>query len=163
MPGRDMPADHHKLMIYRPMRDRNARQCGHGYGTRHTRHHSHRNARLGACQHFLIPAREHERVATLEAHHEAPGSGPFDHDVVDRVLGHGPPVGDLGGVDDLHVRRQLGEQFGRRQPVGDHHVGLGEQTAPADGDQFGIAGAAADQRYPAAHHVETLGRDHTLL
>jgi hypothetical protein len=49
--------------------------------------------------------------------------------------------------------RQLGEQFRRSQPVGHHDVGLGQQTAAADGDELRVAGAAADQGYPAAHDV----------
>ena len=56
------------------------------------------------------------------------------------------PYGNLGGVDHLDVRRQLGEQLLRRQPVGDDDVGLGQQPPPAHGDQLGIAGPAADQR-----------------
>ena len=77
--------------------------------------------------------------------------------VVDGVLGHRPPVRDLGGVDHLDVRRQLGEQFRWRQPVGDDDVGLGEQAPAAHGDQFGVTGSAADQRDAAAHHVGALG------
>src|SRR5690349_1359045 len=115
MPWRQMPADHHKLVIYRPMSDRNARQSGHSYGTCHTWHHRHRNSGLDARQHFLITAREHERVAAFEAHHEAAGAGAFDHDVVDGVLGHGPPVRDLGGIDDFDVWWQLGEELRWRE------------------------------------------------
>ncbi len=156
MARRNMAADHHELVIYRPMRDRNARQGGHAYGARHTRHHRHRNSGLGARQHLLISAREDEGVPAFEADHEAPGPGPVDHDVVDRVLGHGPPVRDLGRINDFHVRRQLREQFRRREPVGDHDVGLGEQATAAHGDQFGVAGTAADQRHPAADDVGEL-------
>ena len=41
---------------------------------------------------------------------------------------------------------QLGQEFRRGEPVGDHDVGAGEQPTPPHGDQLGIAGAAADQR-----------------
>ena len=57
------------------------------------------------------------------------------------------PRGQLGHVDQLDVRRQLVEQLARREPVGDHHVGLAERAPGRDGDQLGVAGAAADQHH----------------
>ena len=124
---------------------------GHRYGTCHTGHHGHRNSGVRAGQDFFVAPGEHERVPAFEADHETAGPGPVDHDLVDRVLGHGPSVRDLGGVDDFHVRRQFGKQFRWREAVSDHDIGLGEQAAAADGDQLGVAGPAADQRYRAAH------------
>src|ERR1700758_2705220 len=104
MTGRQVAADHHKLVIPRPVSDRNARQRGYGYGTCHTWHHRHGDPGLDARQYFFITTREHEGVASLEADHEVSGPGPVDHDFVDRVLRHGPPVRDLGGVNDFHMR-----------------------------------------------------------
>ena len=135
------------------MSDRNAGQSGHRYGTRHTWHDSDRNPGVGARQHLLIAAREDERVTAFEAHDELARLGAIDQNGVDGVLRHRPAVRDLGGVDDLDVRSQLGEQFRRREPVGDHHVGLGQQAAAAHGDQFGITGTAADQCHATAHDV----------
>ena len=43
------------------------------------------------------------------------------------------------------MRREFVEQVARAEPVGDDHVGLGEEAAAADRDQVGVAGAAADQ------------------
>src|SRR5690348_14110655 len=162
MTGWEMAADHHELVIYRPMSDGNARQSGHAYGTRHTRHDGDRDPGLGASQHFFVAAGEHERVAAFEAHHEAAGAGALDHHLVDRVLGHGPPVVDLGGVDDFDVRGQFGQQFRWREAVGDHDVGLRQQAPAAHGDEFGVAGATADQRDAALNDVgahRALGRD----
>src|SRR5271166_1199854 len=153
MTGREVAADHHKLVIYGPVSDGNARQCGHRYGACHTWYHSHRDSGVGARHYLFIATSEDERVAAFEAHHKAPGSGPFDHHLVDRVLRHRPAVRDLGSVDDFHVWRQLGEQFGRRKPVGDHDVGLGQQTPAADGDELRVARPPADQGYPTAHDV----------
>jgi hypothetical protein len=48
------------------------------------------------------------------------------------------------------MRWQLGKQFRWREAVSDHDIGLGEQAAAADGDQLGVAGSAADQRYRTA-------------
>ena len=74
-----------------------------------------------------------------------PCLGVLDQGVVDGLLGHEAAVGDLRGVDDLDVRREFVEQVAGAEPVGDDDVGLGEQTAAADGDQVRVAGAAADE------------------
>ncbi|CNV92351.1 Uncharacterised protein [Mycobacterium tuberculosis] len=158
-----MATDHHEFVGHGPVSDWNARHSGHGYGTRHTWHHGDRDSGVGTCQHFFIAPGEHEGVAPFETDHKVAGSGPFDQDSVDRVLGHGPAVRDLGRVDDFYVRRQLGQQFGRGEPVGDHDIGLGKQPATANRDQFGIAGTAADQRHSAAEDVGTLRSDDALL
>ena len=42
---------------------------------------------------------------------------------------------------------QLVQQPARPEPVGHHHVGLGQQPAAAHGDQVRVAGPAADQRH----------------
>ena len=47
------------------------------------------------------------------------------------------------------MRGQLGEQFRWREPVGDDDVGVRQQPAAAHGDQFGVAGSAADQGHTA--------------
>ena len=114
------------------------------------------NPGVGAGEHLFVAAREDERIAALEPHDELARLGPVDQYGVDRVLRHRPAVGDLGGVDHLDVRRQFGEQFRRRQPVGDHDVGVGEQPPAAHGDQFGVAGTAADQRHSAVHDAGSL-------
>src|ERR1700744_3933382 len=153
MSGCQMPADHHKFVIYGPMRDRNAHRGGHRYGTCHTWDHGHRYAGIDAREHFFISAREHERVSAFEADHELAGAGPLNHHLIDAVLGHGPPVRDLGGIDDFHGGRQLGEQFGWGEAIGDHDVGLSQQAAAAHGDEFGITRTATDERYPASLDV----------
>ena len=61
------------------------------------------------------------------------------------LLGGGAPSGKLGHVDDLGVRRQLGEQLARCKPVRDDEVGLHQCLATCDRDQLGVARAAADQ------------------
>jgi hypothetical protein len=93
---------------------------------------------------FGAPA-EDERVAAFQAYDEPAGVRVLDEQLVDPVLGEGPALRDLRGVDDLHVGTELVEQLDRGEPVGDDHVGLGEQVAAAYGDQPGIAGAAADE------------------
>src|SRR4051794_26291534 len=104
-----MAADHDKFVIDMPVGDRNSGHGGHRYGTCHTGHDGDRYAGLGAGENFLISAGEYERIPALEADHEAPLFGPFYKNVVDRFLSHRPPIRDLGGVDDLDVRPELGE------------------------------------------------------
>ncbi|GAA3111258.1 hypothetical protein GCM10020254_66750 [Streptomyces goshikiensis] len=43
------------------------------------------------------------------------------------------------------MRRELVEEVAGAEPVGDDDVGLGEETAAADGDQVRVAGTAADE------------------
>ena len=104
-----MAADHHEFVIDGPMSDRNTGQRGHRYGTRHTWHDGHRNPGVGAGKYLFVAAGEHERVTAFEAHHELAGLGVFDQNTVDGLLGHRAAVGNLGGVDHLDVRAQLGE------------------------------------------------------
>ena len=92
-----------------------------------------------------------------------PRLGPVDENLVDGVLGHRPPVRDLRGVDDLDLRRKFGQQFLRREPVGDDDVGVGQQAPAAHGDQLGVAGAAADQRDSAVQDAGDLLGDHAAL
>ena len=158
-----MAADHHKLVRDGPMGDGNARQRGNCYGTRHTRHNCDRNPSIRTREHLFVAAREHERIAPLEPHDELARLGPVDEHLVDRVLCHRAPVRDLGGVDDLDLRRQFGEQLLRGQPVGDDDVGVGQQAPAAHGDQFRVAGSAADQRDAAVQDARGLGGDHAAL
>src|SRR5947209_8240132 len=119
-----MTADHHKLVIYRTVRNRDTHRCGDRYGTCHTWHNRHGNPSDSTRHNLLVPPREYKRIAPLEAHHKTSGPGPVDHDGVDGVLCHRPSVRDLGGVDHLNVRGQLGEEFRWRQPVGHDNVSL---------------------------------------
>ena len=59
--------------------------------------------------------------------------------------------------------RQFGQQFLRREPVGDDDVGVGEQPPAAHGDQFGVAGSAADQGHSAVHDAGRFAGDQALL
>lgn len=102
-------------------------------------------AGLGEGVQFLHAASEDVRVAALEADHRFALLGVLDQRVVDGLLGHVPAVRDLRRVDHLDVGRQFGEEVARAEAVGDDDVGLGEQTAPAHGDEVRVAGSAADE------------------
>ncbi|MER6693358.1 hypothetical protein ABT329_30790, partial [Streptomyces minutiscleroticus] len=51
----------------------------------------------------------------------------------DGAAGSGPavPPAGSGGAGRADVRRELGEQVARAEPVGDDHVGLGEEPTAA--------------------------------
>src|SRR5690606_10200607 len=60
------------------------------------------------------------------------------------------PVGELGGVDDLHVVGQHVEELLGGEPVGDDDFGLAQQLEAAQGDQVGVAGSGADEGHAGA-------------
>ena len=121
-----------------------------------------RHARLLAGQRLLEAAAVDERVAALEAHHPLAGQRPVDDDAVDLLLRGGPAAGQLGHVDQLHVRRQLVEQLARGEPVGHHHVGLAQRSARRHGDQLGVTRAAADEHDARRTVVVVRGDDLTV-
>ena len=73
------------------------------------------------------------------------------------------PYGILAASITSTCGGQLGEQFRRREAVGDDDIGVGEQPPPPDGDQFRVARPAADQGHPAVHDTWGLARDEPLL
>jgi hypothetical protein len=72
---------------------------------------------------------------------------------VDLLLGHGSTARELGGVDDLDVRVQPGQQSLWREVVGDDDVGVRQCVHPAHRDQLRVAGAAAHQHDAAARRA----------
>ena len=54
-------------------------------------------------------------------------------------------VGHLADVDDLDVRRELGQKAGGGQPVDHDHVGLREQAASAHREQAGVTRSTSDE------------------
>jgi hypothetical protein len=128
--------------------DRDAGQRGGGDRAGHARHDQHRHAGRGAGQGLLAAAAEDVRIAALEPDHELPHERPLDQDPVDLLLGLGRAVGDLGSVHELDIRPQVAQQQAGYQPVGDHHVGGGQQAATLHRDQLGVARAGAHQGHP---------------
>src|SRR5215469_4716464 len=99
-----------------------------------------------ARKRFFAAAAEHERVAALEPDHAVPGLGALHDQRVDLVLGQPVRAWRLACLDDLHVRVEFSQDVVRAKPVGNHDVGLAEQTAAEHGDQAWVARTAADQR-----------------
>ena len=94
---------------------------------------------------LLVPATEHEVVATLEPGDPLAGQGRLDDDLVDLFLVCRAPARQLGDVDDLGVGGQLGQQLAGSETVGDDDVGLHQRLASGDRDQLRVARAAADE------------------
>jgi hypothetical protein len=128
------------------MRYWHARSSRHSDRAGNARNHRNRNTRPKAGLHFLTAPAKNEWVPALEPDHEAARRRVRDEQLVDFLLRHRPPVGDLPRVDDLNVWGQFREDLTRAEPVGDHHVRLREQLAAADRDQPRVAWPAADKR-----------------
>src|SRR3954453_14542748 len=111
------------------MRHRNARGGRHRGRASEPRNHGPRDTRLRARDRLLVPPSVDEGVTSLEPHHPLALESARDDHPVDLFLCRGAAPGQLGDVDQLDVRRQLVEQFPRRQPVGAHDIGLA-QGAP---------------------------------
>ena len=151
--GGDVPGDHHHLVRHSPVRHGHVGGRGNGEGAGDAGNDGHRDPGGHARLHLLEPAAEQVRIPTLEPHDELAGAGVLDQRGVDVFLGHGAAVGDLRGVDDLDVGRQLVQQLRRAQPVGDDDVGPREQPAPAHRDEVGVARPPADQGHPGGDRL----------
>src|SRR6266566_8825288 len=123
-------------------------ECGRRYSnrTRYAGHYGYWNPGAQAGEHLFCTPAENERVATLQPNHEPARQGIVDQRSVDVILRHGPSVWDLGGVDYLHVGRQLVEQRARPKPVGDDNICVGEQLPATDSNQTRVSWAAAHKR-----------------
>ena len=145
--GRQVPGEHGEVVGHAAVRDGDAGEGGYGDRAGQPGDHRDRYAGLAARDHLLEAAPEDEAVAALEAHHPLARERPRHDQVVDGLLGGGPPARDLGHVDELGRRRQLAEQVARGEPVGDHHVGLHQRLAAGHRHQLRVAGTAADEHH----------------
>jgi hypothetical protein len=109
------------------VRDRDARVRRSGNAGRHTRHHLERHARSGERLGLLTAAPEHERVATLQAHHALAGSGKLDQQPVRLLLGDRSRAGLLADIAQLRLRPRPLERAGRDQPVVEDRVRARDQ------------------------------------
>jgi hypothetical protein len=87
------------------------------------------NSGLEAGEHFLATAPEHEGVATLQPDDEPARRRVLDKQGIDLFLLHRPAIRDFSGINDQNVRCQLSQDIPRPEPVGYHHVRLGQQLA----------------------------------
>ena len=156
----DVAGDDHGLVGHSAVGQRDPGQRRHRERAGHPGHHGHRDTGLDTGLDLLPAAAEDERVATLEPDHEPPGPGMLDQSLVDRLLSHRPTPGQLRGIDHLDVTGQFVQQGSRSEPIGHHHVGVGQQPPAAHGDQIGVTGPTSDDRHrarsglPGRHRTE---------
>ncbi len=94
---------------------------------------------------LLAAAAEDERVAALQANHDAALGGVLGEELVDAPLRNGVHRRLLAHVDELGVGRRQGEHRVVGEAVVDDHVGARERVGAVTREQAGVAGAAADQ------------------
>ena len=143
--GREVAGDHGELVRDAAVGHRDPEAGRDGDGGGEAGHDGDRHVGGGAGEHLLEAAAEDEVVAALEADDALAGAGAVDDHLVDGVLRRRAAAGQLGDVDQLDVGAELVEQLARREPVGDDDVGRGERVAGGDGDEVGLARAAADE------------------
>ena len=131
------------------MRHRDARGRRHRDRTRDAGHDLAVDAGFDAGEQLFGAATEDERVATFEPHHAFSLLRKGNQQRIDLVLRQRVVVRSFAGLDHLDIRRKLVEQSSWAEPIDDNNVGLGQQSAAANGDEVGVARAAADKGDPA--------------
>ena len=109
--------------------------------------HLDRDARRAQCFELFLGAREHQRVAALEAHHQAAAAGAVDQGAVDVVLAGALAAGALADADDHRAGGQR-EHFRLHQRIVDQPVRLGDQARRLQGQQVDASRPGADQHDP---------------
>src|SRR5690606_27968930 len=106
---------------------------------------------------FLATTAEDARVAAFQAHHTAPLPGVAQQQTLDEVLRCGAAAAALADADDPRLRAV--PKDGRVDQIVDQYdIRLGEQAYGLEGDQFGVAGAGADQPDMGVHLMLLSGR-----
>ncbi len=135
------------------MSHRNPGVGGHRHRGADPRHDLERHAGLRESQRLLAPTSEHERVAPLEADHEAAALGLLDQQRVDLRLGQAVRPRVLAREDPERAGWRLVEQHRVDQTIVDDHPGAPQHLEPAHRHEAGIAGPGADQ-------IDAPGSDH---
>ena len=94
---------------------------------------------------LLAAAAENEGVAALEADDAPVFLGQLDQEIVDFVLGQGVLGGFLAGVDDLGAGLGQVQDAVADEMVINQDIRLADEAGRPQGQQIGVAGAAANQ------------------
>ena len=115
----------------------------------HARHDLDGDARRLQRRHLFRGAAEDEGIAALEPRHDLAGLRLAHQDAIDLGLRGGRAARRLADEDALGVAARVLQDLRVHQPVHHQHVGLLQPLQRLQGEQVGIAGAAADQRHAA--------------
>ncbi len=137
-----------------PMGQRNAGDGGAAGRRGDSGHHLERDAMADQDRHLLAAAAEQERVAALEPQHAPAVARQAHHQGADVVLRHRPVAAALADIDTLRRAPHQFENFGRDQPVMQHHLRATHQPQRAQSQKIGIAGPGSDQ-------IDFAGSDHS--
>ena len=102
------------------------------------------------CDFFANPP-EDQGIAALEAHHLQSGGSQSDHEEVDLFLADVLFSAALANVLNLRVGRHEVKYLFSDKIVVQHNIGAPKQPGGFESEQFGIAGAGADQVDFACH------------
>jgi hypothetical protein len=95
-------------------------------GSGHAWHDLERNPSVAEGLGFFAAAAEHERIATLEAHHTFTASGRFDHGLMKDRPALGMAAGQLVDTNAPRVGRRVVKQPYRYESIVKHQIGLAE-------------------------------------
>ena len=153
---RGVAGDHGEHVADFAVRDRDAGGGRNRDGAGDSGDDADRNPGSDAGSNFLAAAAEDVGVPALEADHVVAGQRAFDHELFDVGLADLVVAGLLAHVHQL--RRGQGRQLlVRGEPVVEDDVGVAQRRHGGDGQQFGGARAAADQRDVARGAGRRLG------
>src|SRR5687767_9752108 len=117
-----MAGDHHYLVGDAAVGHGDAGDGGRGEGGSDAGDDRDRHAGFGTGDDLFEAASENVRIAAFQPYDELPGQRVLDQGAVDEVLRGRAAVRDLGRVDDLHLGRQVVQQFAGSETVGDDDV-----------------------------------------
>ena len=126
LPGSSCPVTKATRAGHAPLGDRDPGVGGRGDAGGHARDHLEGQPRGAQRLRLLAAAPEDERVAALEADDAATGADVVDQQAQGLLLGDLLAAADLAHVDELGVRRRVGQRLGRRELVEEDDVGLAQ-------------------------------------
>ena len=127
------------------VRERHAQRRGGGQPRGDAADDAHVDAGFVQGLQLLAAAAEDERIAALEAHDLLALARRRHHQLVDEALRRAAAAAALAHVDDARAGRGERHDLGADEVVHQQHGGGPDRLDGLEGEQFGVAGAGADE------------------